>query len=179
MSSTRDTQGKTNKEFVCELHESSARTGLNIQRSGLQTASYLLVLKACNQWSLSHHLPICAIEEVCKPHLNHKKRWILELILVRVNWYWDRLLRGINCARCDVWHWRFVWFFFFSVEIMDASTTAVMSAFSIVLGQQEGDRRLAEQNLIALEVLDCEWISLFIKSSMCQFFFSITQSNSP
>ncbi|KAA0189002.1 Importin-9 [Fasciolopsis buskii] len=37
---------------------------------------------------------------------------------------------------------------------MDASTTAVMSAFSIVLGQQEGDRRLAEQNLIALEVLD-------------------------
>ncbi|VDP94985.1 unnamed protein product [Echinostoma caproni] len=37
---------------------------------------------------------------------------------------------------------------------MDATATAVLSAFSVVLGQQEGDRRLAEQNLTALEVLE-------------------------
>ncbi|CAL8101683.1 unnamed protein product [Calicophoron daubneyi] len=37
---------------------------------------------------------------------------------------------------------------------MEATTTAVLSTFSVILGQEEGDRRLAEQQLTALEVLD-------------------------
>ncbi|KAF8572431.1 hypothetical protein P879_00890 [Paragonimus westermani] len=36
----------------------------------------------------------------------------------------------------------------------DATTNAVISTFAVVLGQEAGDRRLAEQRLTALEILD-------------------------
>ncbi|VDQ18065.1 unnamed protein product [Trichobilharzia regenti] len=37
---------------------------------------------------------------------------------------------------------------------MDAPTQAILSAFSVVLGLENGDRQAAEQNLTALEVLE-------------------------
>ena len=51
---------------------------------------------------------------------------------------------------------------------MDASAEALISVFSVVLGQESGDRRMAEQHLTALEILDCKLL-LFRLSEYASF----------